>query len=113
MSARTAEISTPECRQAQRVTEERRRAYGASWPRHCPTCWGWGVVGSGFVDPENGLPDIDPCPDCSDAGICPRCAGRFPDTAACCASCKWGTAEDSDGVPPLAECLCWIREDLA
>lgn len=103
-----------------RRMEQARRArarYDESWPRHCRTCEGWGITGSGYVDPENGMPDVDPCMDCADLGACPRCGatehgflGGLSEDGSECAACEW-TFEKDGGKQPEPECFCeWESE---
>lgn len=71
-----------------------RMLWERQWPNHCKTCEGHGVfTGTTKVDfGPGGLPDADPCHDCTEKGICARCGepgldretGEGP-----CTNCGW------------------------
>lgn len=98
-------------------------AWAARWPNHCWSCQGTGVsVSPGCSVPYGetsvSLPDsIDPCPDCSVAGLCPRCGqpgltseDRGDDTTGDgpCKVCGWDNGKEKDDCcPGEAECFCW------
>ena len=101
--------------------------YVAKYPDYCKRCNGWGgawdrydpspagvSLGSGYMI------DFEPCAECVEKGICPRC-GKLND--------RWLTdleqvgevdkcdhcgldIEDPDGLPEPPECFCGIDEEL-
>lgn len=95
-----------------------RAAYAAQWPKRCKTCNGYGMhvfagawVPYGLTSAQ--LPDDrEPCVDCVEQGLCPRCGGFNPDEEAfcdpedMCIHCGWKD-DGSGGLPDQWECDCW------
>jgi len=106
---------TAECLARWRPYEERRRAWAAAHPNHCPHCEGWGGFASCYDPSPAGvglspgcMPDWDPCPKCLERGVCPRCGQETlvpDDEPEACTSCGWSMS-DPDGMPPPYECGC-------
>lgn len=106
---------TEECKMYAKKQQELIDAYIKEWPNHCKDCGGWGI-GSSWE--EYGSFFIDPCPNCSENGICPRCgkevaqfkeAIELGDEFKPCPHCGWEEAK-TDGKPPDYECWCAQRE---
>jgi hypothetical protein len=104
------------CLTYRRRGEEARRAYAENWPSYCRTCQGWGYgcytydpSPSGVALGSGSVSDCDPCPACTDEGVCPRCGQRVwdPDTEQdwVCPNCGYD-ASDPDGMPTEPECCC-------
>lgn len=92
-----------------------RAEYAATWPNHCPTCEGWGTVGSGATDWHDGSVDIEPCSTCGDNDLCPRCGKRTfdwgGDGGPVCAACDFNF-DAPDGMPGAeSDCGCWYRPE--
>lgn len=115
-----AVIHTPECDKWRAAME----AWKVQWPVHCPTCHGWGVVytegdwvpyGSTQIQTPGGN---DPCPQCAEAGLCPRCmqpvrvSEEFPFFT--CIHCGYVASPDekrnTPGCPQF-ECYCWEAQE--
>lgn len=90
-------------------------AYRALWPHYCCKCGGRGgfsfyedVVGDG--GPR--MPTYDPCPECSEKGVCPRCGKEVPEdwyeAEQPCPHCKWNWGKNPDDeYPEYDECECF------
>jgi len=59
----------------------RQQAFDLLWPRHCKHCLAWGGQTYRYDPSPPGISlcagimeDFDPCPECIERGICPRCA---------------------------------------
>jgi hypothetical protein len=48
-------------------------AFTSTHPAYCHNCGGWGTIGGGIPDRDTGFDDGEPCPVCSENGICPWC----------------------------------------
>jgi predicted RNA-binding Zn-ribbon protein involved in translation (DUF1610 family) len=98
------------------------KEYKLKWPNYCQTCNGWG--GSTYTyDPSPkgvGLSsgymiETEPCSDCIDAFICPRCGAyneawlRNADTTSPCENCGFEEME-TEGLPEEPECYCWYEK---
>lgn len=109
---------TDACIQATEKYNREKEEYEKLYPNYCRTCRGWGVIegGGDLVDygsTQVHLPTYpEPCPACSDEGICPRCGKQdlvLDDTGMPnCVSC--GFKADMDGLPYQPECWCWEKE---
>jgi hypothetical protein len=92
-----------------------RAAYIKENPNYCKNCEGWGGFASTY-DPSppgvslgsGSMQDWDACPECTDAGICPRCGAPYDIDLDTCLECDWTSM--SPGLPPEGECLCWAEE---
>ena len=105
-----------ECIEGSARADRLRGEYESSWPNYCRTCDSWGVL----QYEENLGPDgrywpytfTDPCPDCSDKGICPRCGQDsglewVEDDGTPCPNCGWNWGNDEgDTIEPEWECWC-------
>jgi len=119
-------VHTEQCLANTKAEDEWR----AKWPNHCKTCGAWGVqVTPGCSVPYGStsaqLPDdVDPCPDCEEKNLCPRCGtervwhdddnadngfdGYHDDCPNCglhCPACYEPTPENEGLI--VAECYCW------
>lgn len=84
------------------------------WPKHCKNCAGWGGFSSSFDPSPAGvslssgtMEDAEPCPECTEKGVCARCGakGLNPETGeGPCSLCGW---DYDDGEPSKPECFCW------
>lgn len=91
--------------------------YDAEWPHRCETCEGWGGQFYQYDPSPPGvslspgfMTDYDPCPDCVEAGFCPRCGHNMPedwqmDEDDDCPICEW--KYDTEGRPEQPDCYCW------
>lgn len=107
---------TEQCTEAQAANTAAREAYQKEWPNHCTTCEGWGIFEFSY-DPSpagvslgsGSMRDAEPCTDCYELGVCPRCGGAFPqdllEEGTPCPHC--GFHEGTPGMPPPHECDCW------
>jgi len=110
--------------------DEKVSTYKAKWPHHCQECDGWGGATS-YYDPSPAgislapgyMVDFDPCQECLEKNICPRCgehsemmvesaAGYYDEFK--CSKCGW--SEEAEGIPmepPEPDfCDCWSLNDL-
>ena len=87
-------------------------AFTSAHPSYCHHCGGWGVIGGGIPDRDTGDDSGEPCPVCSDNGICPWCGKEtLNDDGTACSdlSCgynyhKGGIVETDDyDMPDLPE----------
>lgn len=131
---------SPRCEKLRVLHERLRSAFALKWPNYCTTCNGLGgriyffdpspagvSLGAGWME------DFDPCPDCLEQGICPRCGAEsdsFFEEACVCTSCGWDSEQadhdhrsifltDADvsdccqkvaaihAIPPTPECFCY------
>ncbi len=105
---------------------DRNVAERAKWsqmhPGHCRTCEGRAVVGTGDMDRDTGIIDLEPCPDCVSEDRCPWCGRelveQWPDDATgrvmVCLNpdCQWrDSLDEGHGMPHLAECDCWMEPE--
>lgn len=90
-------------------------AWNEKWPNACDNCRGYGSFNSpgSYWEP----PDCEPCPDCTDKGICARCGapgltsedrGNDSTGEGPCIKCGWNY---DDGQPPLREDPCECEEE--
>lgn len=111
---------------ARAFNELARVAYATKYPSYCQHCGGWGGSVYSYDPSPAGVSlssgcmyDWEPCPECLEKGICPRCGTQHdPDSEwwaepSGCPSCGW-TEDDgtewhrqTDGMPPPWECYCW------
>lgn len=95
-----------------------REEYEDQYPMHCESCEGWG--GTVYVaDPaftlvpdigENQV-DIDPCRDCLEQGLCPRCSNSYdPEEEDNCSFCDFELGV-TEGKPYPHTCICGDEED--
>ena len=111
---------TDKCLALQKKYADAIRAWEARYPQYCHTCYG-----SGFLETRDSVPygstnvtlvGEDPCPQCVEKGICPRC-GKFlifdpdNDEREICVFCKWDE-KNGDPRPPDFEgpCECEMTE---
>lgn len=91
------------------------QAWDEKWPDHCERCLGSGGF-LGRYDPSPpgvGLSpgwfyEWDPCPDCVEKSVCPRCSasiGDDPDVP--CSKCGWLENSKEPERPRPVECGCW------
>ena len=89
---------TPSCIVATTNYKRLRAAFAIYWSSYCTTCNG--VGGSiYYYDPSPGgislgagwMEDMNPCPDCIEQGLCPRCGKEFDQDSeeATCPHCGW------------------------
>lgn len=97
---------------------EDRKLYEQAWPHHCRNCEGWGGHYGSF-DPSpagvslssGSLVEVDPCPECVEKSVCPRCGVKDEahvltgDEFENCTQCDWRWDEDH-GMPELDICAC-------
>lgn len=104
--------------------ELERRTYLMLWPHRCDTCKGEGYEWisydpspAGVALPPGYLIDQDPCIDCLDIGICPRCATSHVEEPVhyamlvedgICFTCDWDS-QFAKSEPPPYECACWYE----
>lgn len=87
-----------------------REEWVRAYPGHCEACVGQG--GTAYETPcTPDAPaewDLDPCGDCIQVGLCPRCGGDYPNDEPLdyypCPSCgwNWGRSEAGDDWPKPA-----------
>lgn len=94
--------------------------YVSAWPLHCKTCEGVGGIvyrysPAGVSLAPGTMQGFDPCPDCIEEGVCPRCGEVvFSEEAwdaageVTCPDCGWNS-ETPAACPEQPECLCWIE----
>lgn len=117
------------CLREQATRELERRAYRMLWPCRCSTCYGVGGKWDAYDPSPAGIAlspgsilDWDPCLDCLDLGVCPRCAHKYDvesdgfyalieDNE--CVHCKWKWDRDETHEPPPYECGCWYELEFA
>ena len=119
---------SPECTKAFEEAEKARAEYRQKWPNFCKNCSGWGgsystydpspagvSLGSGFMY------DYEPCGDCLEKGICPRCGKESKRMKKAmeegtddftCEHCGWSEEEKTEGMPEEPECWCYYNEKL-
>jgi hypothetical protein len=79
--------------------QEAKAKFEAEHPNYCRHCGGWGYIGSGLMDSDTGIPDIDLCPECSEQNKCPHCGGTVtPDGDEHCLVCGYTVGTDN-GLP--------------
>lgn len=129
----TTTVHTPACLKQAQERERTIQEWEARYPHYCRPCAARGQFFYSY-DPSptrvslasGTLVDIDPCVECTEKGICPRCGTLAwvvdedgwmdDDTQTPCPSCgwNWGKQQD-DGRPPDYECYCWeeayVREE--
>lgn len=104
------------CQKRQQQVEVKAMLYESDWPRYCRTCKGYGK----FDFTENGaphgegfwaMPMSEPCEDCTDLGVCPRCGqdgltsedrGDKDTGSGPCKFCGWDYGDAG-----LPEYECW------
>lgn len=115
-------IHSEHCKKNSKLVDESRAAYAEQWPNYCKTCGGWGGELYSF-DPSpagvslssGSMQDYDPCPDCIDKAICPRCGHvhnldhDFYCGDAPCDVCGFVEGK-TDGMLSPHECYCWEME---
>ncbi len=112
---------TEGCKQTHEEHLARRGAYISLWSNYCRTCCGAGNTcwtedpsPAGISLSSGSLVFCDPCPDCLERGICPRCGQQvwdsndFTGDPVACPECGW-REESPDCLPPEPECRCWDR----
>ena len=110
---------TPQCQQAHTRYQVDKARYAARWPGYCHTCGGNGITcytydpsPAGVCLSSGWMIDCDPCPDCLERGICPRCGEEawgdddFDGEPVTCPHCGW-QEDNPDCLPPEPECYCW------
>jgi hypothetical protein len=112
-------VHEKDCFNSQVRANMQRVGYILRWPKFCRNCGGYGNHYSHYDPSPSGvglssgyMVDADPCQQCSDRGICPRCAddGFDAETGDHCEECGWTI--ESEGVPEPWECSCWIWGDV-
>ena len=110
---------TAQCQRQHVLLQVERAQYAARWPNHCRKCHGEGFTWYTYDPSPAGvalspgyLEDYDPCPDCVEKGICPRCGEQVwtaeswdSGDPVICPRCGWEEAKP-DSMPPEAECYC-------
>ncbi|MHA2066250.1 MAG: hypothetical protein ACXABY_17900 [Candidatus Thorarchaeota archaeon] len=99
--------------------------YIKQWPDYCKECNGWGGQTSTYDPSPAGISlspgymtDYDPCGECVEKDICPRCAEKSVKLIEhdekgdhyACLECKWVEQEDEGcplDPPDSPECDCW------
>ena len=107
---------TKECKRNRARAEQLRQEWKEKWPKYCTKCEGWGGFWYSFDPSPAGvslssgtLEDFDPCPDCYENGICPRCGEpgfEGEEYGGPCQKCGWDFSI-ACGLPAEAECWCW------
>lgn len=95
--------------------------YVQAWPDHCQTCGGTGIACYSY-DPSpagvslsaGSMTDCDPCSDCEEKGLCPRC--KFPrvwdevlESHLACSACGFYNGPDEQHWTPgrpMIDCYC-------
>lgn len=93
--------------------------YEQKYPKYCKKCEGWGGKWTKFDPSPPGVAlapgymwDFDPCPDCVDQGICPRCQKTLDmdmrEEFFICHDCGWTDEDNGEdyGIPPYPQCHC-------
>lgn len=112
-----------ECKAAYADWERRFAEFEAKYPNYCQFCGGHGGHIS-YYDPSPAgmslgsgwMLDYEPCPECIEKGICPRCGAKFDGDPECddfdvCDECGF-SAETPDDAPEEPECLCGVIDVL-
>jgi len=121
---------TDQCKKQHVDLQVERARYAAKWPNYCRKCHGEGFTWYTY-DPSpagvslspGSMEDCDPCPDCIEKGLCPRCGQKVWDgiddwennEPVMCPLCGWDESEP-DSMPPEPECYCWVgweKQELA
>ena len=95
----------------ERKREESIQAFKAQWPKVCMKCGGLGGFEYMFKPaPGPGyLMDFEPCPECSDKGICPRCGTEnyeeWVQDEVPCPVCSWNWGENE------GDCIQGFQEE--
>jgi len=110
---------TPECKERTKKAEAAIETWKAKWPNYCRKCEGAGDFCYSFDPSPSGvalspgwLEDCEPCPNCTEKGICARCGanGLNPDTGeGPCQVCGWNY---DDMLQSMPECFCWEIVDV-
>ena len=115
------------CIDAHENWEDQVSQYKHDYPNYCKSCNGWGGNYSRYDPSPSGISlgsgymlDYEPCEDCVEKGICPRC-GKVSDNiitalsdgdCGVCEHCGWSMEETHvDGIPDEPECYCDYYEE--
>jgi hypothetical protein len=107
------------CTKAHENWEKDMVKFEERFPAYCRTCEGWGGKWEQFDPSPAGImlspgtmTDFDPCPNCVDQGVCPRCKQTLDmdmkEEYYICHDCNWTDEDNGEdyGVPPYPECHC-------
>lgn len=102
---------TKACEEDYKNYQRNLAAFEARWPNYCRRCGSTGEL-VGDYDRDTGFQDIEPCPDCLEEGICPKCKSPThvmnEEGYAWCFECGWiESIKDDDLPPPEFECYCY------
>ena len=98
-----------------------RRQWQQQWPNHCTRCEGAGVLEydddpspTGVSLAPGTMRFTDPCPQCVEYDLCPRCGGDLDeltgDEALTCPHCGWNS-ENPERCPPDPREGCFGEDD--
>lgn len=100
------------CRQDREKYERLVKEFKDKYPDYCETCQGWGFFEETYDPSPPGvslspgyLTDREPCPDCQEEGLCPRCKAPITGRELYCEECDWHWHDS--GMPMAPECSCW------
>jgi len=101
-----------ECIEHNKKIDEEIKKYAEEYPKYCRRCKGWGYFYSKYDPSPPGVSlgygymiDMDPCPDCLEKGVCPRCGGAgMEELEQPCPTCGW----DEDEGLPSNDCICFF-----
>jgi hypothetical protein len=105
-----------ECHEHTEQMLEAQDEYARKWPNYCRTCSGVGGFHSTYDPSPAGvslapgtMDDFDPCTQCVDEGICPRCGKKVwnvdEDEIGVCSNCGWD-AMNPDAMPQGYDDMC-------
>jgi hypothetical protein len=110
---------TEQCSKAAEQHKQDVYNYVTDWPNHCHNCAGWGGFEYQYDPSAYGMSlgymtEFDPCPECLEQGVCPRCGKEVWDEddwdgLVICPECGWDESKP-DTVPDKPECDCWIQD---
>lgn len=106
---------TPECLQKQSESPHKRNVWQSQWPFFCHTCEAVGYREESQSHPYGSTTATEYfdewCPDCLDAGLCPRCGKSIPQledasdiSQVLCPFCHWHGDQAEDTMPAVYRC---------
>lgn len=122
---------TQKCLDLQATREKIHLEWITAWPSYCHHCHATGEISTPGSSVPYGsinvnLPDdVDPCPECSEKGKCPRCGkvianaedpdeyDAFFNLPKACPECGFSWGKDKEDNEPwlIDECSCWYEKE--
>lgn len=116
-----------DCVQAQEKWDKEKKQFEATFQDYCQTCGGRGGHSYRYDPSPRGvslspgyMEDWEPCPDCVENGVCPRCRTELKEYSDQwrCSRCEWTDNphtvvghELASGMPEQPECWCDYRKE--